>query len=105
MSKLRLKITPVAGALGAEITGIDLSSDPGDGAVGCIRKAWLEHLVIFFRDQTLPPESLLRFARKLGQVVEYPFIKGIEGFPEITPVLKLMHEAVNFCGLWHSDTP
>jgi len=37
-------------------------------------------------------------------VVEYPFIKGIEGFPLITPVVKLEHERVNFGGLWHSDT-
>jgi taurine dioxygenase len=104
MSKPRLEVTPVAGALGAEITGIDLDSDLDEETVAGIRKAWLDHLVIFFRGQTLPPESLLRFARKLGQVVEYPFIKGIDGFPEITPVLKLEHETVNFGGLWHSDT-
>ena len=37
-------------------------------------------------------------------MIEYPFIKGIEGFPEITPVIKLEHETMNFGGLWHSDT-
>ena len=40
----------------------------------------------------------------LGEIVEYPFINGIEGFPLITPVVKLEHERVNFGGLWHTDT-
>jgi taurine dioxygenase len=66
--------------------------------------AWLDHLVIFFREQHLAPEQFLGFARRFGEIVEYPFIKGIDGFPEITPVVKLEHERVNFGGLWHTDT-
>jgi len=99
-----LEVRPVAGALGAEILGIDLSHDLGEESVAAIRAAWLKHLVIFFRDQTLPPKEFLGVARRFGQAVEYPFIKGIEGFPEITPVIKLEHETMNFGGLWHSDT-
>ena len=41
---------------------------------------------------------------RFGKLVEYPFIKGIEGFPEIIPVIKLEHEKSNFGGVWHSDT-
>jgi len=99
-----LDIRPVAGALGAEILGIDLDHDLGEESVAAIRAAWLKHCVIFFRDQTLPPEKFLGVARRFGEPVEYPFIKGIEGFPEITPVIKLEHEKMNFGGLWHSDT-
>jgi taurine dioxygenase len=99
-----LDIRPVAGALGAEILGIDLGHDLGEESVAAIREAWLKHLVIFFRDQTLPPDKFLGVAKRFGQAVEYPFIKGIEGFPEITPVIKLEHERMNFGGLWHSDT-
>jgi taurine dioxygenase len=36
--------------------------------------------------------------------VEYPFVKGIEGFPEIIAVAKLAHQTINFGGIWHSDT-
>jgi taurine dioxygenase len=104
MENSRLEARPVAGALGAEIVGVDLGRHLDKGVVAEIRHLWLDHLVLFFRDQMLPPEGLLAFARGLGEVVEYPFIKGIEGFPEITPVLKLEHEKVNFGGLWHSDT-
>jgi taurine dioxygenase len=99
-----LDIRPVAGALGAEILGIDLEHDLGEESVAAIRQAWLKHCVIFFRDQTLPPEKFLGVARRFGEPVEYPFIKGIDGFPEITPVIKLEHEKMNFGGLWHSDT-
>jgi taurine dioxygenase len=99
-----IDIRPAAGALGAEILGIDLSHDLGEESVAAIRAAWLKHLVIFFRDQTLAPERFLGVARRFGEAVEYPFIKGIEGFPEITPVIKLEHEKMNFGGLWHSDT-
>ena len=104
MASNALQVRPVAGALGAEILGIDLSHDLGEESVAAIRAAWLKHLVIFFRDQTLPPAAFLGVARRFGQAVEYPFIKGIEGFPEITPVIKLEHETMNFGGLWHSDT-
>ena len=98
------ELRPVAGELGAEIAGIDLSEELDSDTIAAIRAAWLDHLVIFFRSQCLSPERLLGFARRFGEAIEYPFIKGIEGFPEITPVVKLEHERVNFGGLWHSDT-
>jgi taurine dioxygenase len=104
MADRSLQIRPIAGALGAEIAGIDLAEDLDGSTIAAIRRAWLEHLVIFFRRQTLPPERFLAFARHFGEAVEYPFIQGIEGFPLITPVVKLEHERVNFGGLWHSDT-
>ena len=104
MTGTSLEIRPIAGALGAEIGGIDLAEDLDGGTIAAIRRAWLDHLVIFFREQRLAPERFLDFARRFGEVIEYPFIKGIDGFPEITPVVKLEHETVNFGGLWHTDT-
>ncbi|HUG79529.1 MAG TPA: TauD/TfdA family dioxygenase, partial [Burkholderiales bacterium] len=61
-------------------------------------------LVIFFRDQPLAPEAYMAFARRLGEPIEYPFVKGIAGFPQIIEVKKLEHETANFGGVWHSDT-
>jgi taurine dioxygenase len=104
MATNKLDIRPLSGALGAEILGIDLAQDVSDATIAAIRAAWLEHLVVFFRDQTLEPAQLLGVARRFGEPVEYPFVKGLEGFPQITPVIKLEHEKVNFGGLWHSDT-
>jgi taurine dioxygenase len=99
-----IKVSPIAGALGAEITGVDLATGLVDETVAEIRRAWLEHLVVFFRDQSLDPEQFLVFARRIGDPVEYPFVKGLDGFPEIIAVTKLPHETANFGGIWHSDT-
>ena len=99
-----LTIHPLAGALGAEISGVDLGRDLPDETVAAIRRAWLEHLVIFFRDQDLPPARFLAFARRFGEPIEYPFVRGLDEFPEIIPVVKLEHERINFGGVWHSDT-
>jgi taurine dioxygenase len=103
-SQLGIGVEPLAGVLGAEISGVDLGTGLTDEVVAEIRRVWLEHLVVFFRDQALGPEELLAFARRLGEPVGYPFVKGIEGFPEIISVTKLPHETVNFGGIWHSDT-
>lgn len=104
MDRTGLQVTPIAGALGAEIGGVDLSVPLDDETTAAIRKALLAHLVIFFRDQTLTPAQFLAFARRFGEPVAYPFIKGLDGFPEIIEVKKLEHERVNFGGVWHSDT-
>jgi taurine dioxygenase len=99
-----ISVHPTAGALGAEISGVDLAKDLDDETVAAIRRAWLEHLVVFFRDQELTPQQFLDFGRRFGEPIEYPFVKGLPDTPEVIPVLKLEHEAVNFGGIWHSDT-
>jgi alpha-ketoglutarate-dependent taurine dioxygenase len=96
-------VRPIAGAIGAEILGVDLR-EPQPDLIAAIRAAWLEHLVVFFRDQDLSADQFLALARAFGEPVEYPFVKGLAGYPQITPVIKLEHEKVNFGGLWHSDT-
>jgi taurine dioxygenase len=99
-----LTVKPLSGAIGAEIFGIDLRSPVADETIARIRKIWLEHSVIFFRDQDLPPKDFATFARRFGEVVDYPFLKGLDESPEVIEVAKLEHERVNFGGLWHTDT-
>ena len=94
----------VSPALGAEIGGIDLSQSLGDDVIAEIRQAWLEYRVVFFRDQDITPEQHLAFARRFGDLVTYPMVKGLDDYPEIAPVTKLEHQTVNFGGIWHSDT-
>lgn len=104
MRNVVLDIQPIAGALGAEVNGVNLADDLPDATIAEIRQALLDNLVIFFRDQTLPNDRFSSLAKRFGQPVEYPFIKGIDGFPEIIAVSKLEHERNNFGGVWHSDT-
>ena len=99
-----MKIVKTAGALGAEVHGVDLRQPLSSELAREVRQALLDNLVIFFRDQDLTPEQFMRFAQAMGEPVEYPFVKGLEGFPKIIEVKKLEHERSNFGGVWHSDT-
>ncbi|MDF1668226.1 MAG: TauD/TfdA family dioxygenase [Roseovarius sp.] len=99
-----ISIEPMSGAIGAEILGIDLASPITDQMIEEIRKAQLDHFVVFFRDQDITPQQHLAFAKRFGEVLEYPLVKGLEDIPQIAPVIKLAHETVNFGGVWHSDT-
>ena len=99
-----MDIRPIAGALGAEILGPDLRQPLDADTVARVRRALLDHLVIFFRDQDLTPDQFLRFAGYFGEPIEYPFVNPLPGYPKIIPVIKLEHERVNFGGIWHSDT-
>jgi taurine dioxygenase len=99
-----LKVTKIAGALGAEIDGVDLVAPLAPDAATAIRAALLEHLVIFFRRQPLTAAQFMAFARAMGTPVEYPFVRGLPDFPEIIQVMKLEHERTNFGGIWHTDT-
>src|SRR3546814_11850567 len=102
-SGVELAVTPIAGSLGAIIGGVDLAH-LDDDSVAAIRRAWLEHKVVFFRDQELTPEHFLAFAARMGELAEYPFVPGIDGYPQIIAVPKLPNETVNFGGIWHSAT-
>jgi len=99
-----MKVRRIAGALGAEISGVDLRQALSKAQAQDIRKVFLEHEVIFLRNQPLSAQQFMDFANAMGEPVEYPFVKGLEDFPHIIEVKKLEHEKVNFGGVWHSDT-
>ena len=99
-----IEVRPIAGALGAELLGVDMARALDDEAVAEVRQALLDHLVIFLRDQQATPQQQVAFARRFGQPIEYPQLKGLPEAPLITAVVKLEHERNNFGGIWHSDT-
>jgi taurine dioxygenase len=99
-----LDITPIAGALGAEISGIDLSGEISNAAFDEIHQAFLAHNVIFFRGQSgLTPEAQKRFARRFGTLNTHPYVKGMQGHPELLEIIKEPDDKLNFGGGWHSD--
>lgn len=99
-----MQIERIAGAIGAEIHGVNLSRPLPPDLTQRIRAAFLAHQVIFFRDQNLSPAQFMQFAQSMGTPIEYPFVKGLDGYPCVIEVKKLEHELVNFGGIWHSDT-
>ena len=99
-----ITVTPIAGALGAEIGGIDLSQPLQAADIAAMRRALLDHLVIFFRDQQLTSDHYMAFAEAFGEPAAYPLIKGIDGYPFITEIVKREQDKANFGGIWHADT-
>ena len=93
----------IAGALGAEIAGVDLSGALSDEVIGEIRQALLAHQVIFFHDQHLTPEQHLAFGRRFGELQIHDFVEPTEEDQHILEVRKEPYETRNFGGGWHTD--
>jgi taurine dioxygenase len=98
-----ISVKPIAGALGAEVSGVDLSRSLPDATIGEIRRALLNHLVIFFHDQQLTPEQHLALGRRFGTLQVHDFVEAMAGYPEILEVRKEPKEKRNFGGGWHTD--
>lgn len=79
----RITVTPLAGTLGAEISGVDLTEPLDDETFGEIHQALLDHLVIFFRDQAITPEQQIAFGQRFGTLHIHPFIPTLEGYQEV----------------------
>ncbi len=99
-----LTITPSGQACGARVTGIDLSQPLDAGTVATIRRAWLEHHVLAFPDQTLADGDLERVTQYFGPFGEDPFIRPIDGHPHVIAVERRADETGPiFAEAWHSD--
>ena len=98
-----LDVRPMAGALGAEIRGMDLGT-MDDGTFAGVRQAFMDHQVLVFRGQTLDADGFAGLARRFGEPVPYPFTQGDSVHPEITVIVKEADQTSNFGGMWHSDT-
>jgi taurine dioxygenase len=94
-----------AGACGAVVSGVDLATELADDVVAEIRRALLDHQVIFFRQQSLTPEQQVAFSRRFGPYSPVPFVEAIAGHPEVIAVVRDPSEqpGLVFGGLWHSD--
>ena len=103
MTYRTIQVHPISGALGAEISGVDLSQKLDDGVIGEIRRALFENCVIFFRDQQLTPDQHLAFGRRFGELQVHEFVEGMADNEEILEVRKEEHETRNFGGGWHTD--
>lgn len=98
----RFELTPIAGALGAEVVGVDVNS-LDEETFDDLYAAWLQYQVIAIRGQKLTPEQQKEFGRRFGELQPHVFNKSIEGHPEITEILKTEDETLNNGGRWHTD--
>ena len=103
-SYARIRVEPLAGALGAEISGVDLAKPLDAEVVGEIQRAWLERQVLFFRDQPLSIDEHKAFARHFGKLHIHPVLQQMadQGHPEIV-VLESDEKRPYIADRWHSD--
>ncbi len=111
MSNKHIEIKQVAGFIGAEISGVDLSHPLHDDAIKEIRQALLDWKVIFFRNQNIDHAAQIAFTARFGEVTyAHPYEDDpIEGFSEILPIDRSRYEQRNglrrssYESRWHTD--
>lgn len=102
MTQNELHIDPIAGALGAELSGVDLRQPLTTDLFQRIHEALLQHEVIFFRGQAITPAQHYAFAKHFGTFRSHPAYPHPKGFPEIT-ILEHSEEMPSKIELWHTD--
>ncbi len=98
----KITVTPKGVTLGAEISGVRLSGDLPDEVIAEIRRAWLDHKVVYLRDQDITSTEHVEFARRFGELEVHPFLLGSEEHPELVRFEKGV-EASGFENGWHHD--
>ena len=103
MSYQTIEVNPVTPGIGAEISGVDLSSSLGNQQFQEVHDALMEHQVIFFRDQSIDLEQQKSFGRRFGELHIHPGSPAPEGHPEIL-VVHADENSKRIAGQhWHSD--
>ncbi len=98
------KVAPLAGALGAEISGVDLATLRDDVVWKEILRAFVEYSVLVFPGQKLEAADIMAVGGRFGPPSYYPFVVGMPDFPYIFEIIKEASETRNFGGAWHSDS-
>lgn len=107
-SALGIDVRPMAGHIGAEITGVDLRNALDEATIAEIRSALLQWKVVFFRDQDISQAQHLAFARLFGQPTPaHPTLPvAFEDFPEILLLdnqTTTMRDGPRIESRWHTD--
>lgn len=97
-----IQVSPLPGALGAEISGVDMAQPLGNQLFQEVHTALLENQVIFFRDQDITPAQHVAFARQFGSLQVHPLVPHLEDHPEVL-VLESKEDKRNAANAWHSD--
>jgi taurine dioxygenase len=101
----RITVKPIGGYIGAEISGVDLRS-LDDETFAEIRRAFADHLVIFFKDQDLAASDLESFGSRFGQLSITSYVPPLAGTTYIQHFLREAEHKWgdrNFGDNWHAD--
>ncbi len=96
-----LDIHPVAGRIGAEVRGVQLSADLDSAVIEAIQAALVEHKVLFFRAQHhLDDQGQEAFAHLLGEPIAHPTVPVRDGTRYL---LELDGGEGRRANSWHTD--
>jgi alpha-ketoglutarate-dependent taurine dioxygenase len=100
-------VTPLTGACGAEISGVDLTRPLEPAVLDELMRAFEHFLVILFRDQPLTPEQHKAFSRYIGDLTELPQAPIYPGHPDMQEVRREADEPVSVVPFtrFHTDSP
>ena len=102
MGYQHIEVEPVSGSVGAVLHGVDLGN-LDDQTFDEVHQAWMEHCVVFFRDQAITPEQQIAFARRIGDIHFHPYMSGLDEYPEILEIVKEPDDGYTFGSVWHTD--
>lgn len=97
-----ISVQPLTPAVGAEITGVDLSRPLDDASRAAVHQALMDHVVVFFRDQEMTSEQHIGLARQFGEISVTPFQAPDAPHPEVL-VLDQVNPKGEGADRWHSD--
>lgn len=99
---MSLTITPLSPALGAQISGIDLTREISREQRDAVEQALLQHQVLFFREQPLTPQQQANFAARFGDLHIHPIYPNVPETPQVL-VLDTAVTDVRDNAIWHTD--
>tara|TARA_Y100000588_G_scaffold341898_1_gene386269 strand:- start:3146 stop:4000 length:855 start_codon:yes stop_codon:yes gene_type:complete len=100
-----IKVTPLSSAIGAEISGVDISTELTNSVIKEIRAALLNHLVVFFRNQDLTDAERHRsFTRRFGDLFVHPNFNLGQENPEMVYLTRMPGDTAAAGQRWHADT-
>jgi len=98
-----MEIEPLTPRIGATIHGIDLTNPLSDEAFADLHAAWMEHLVLFFRKQSLTPEQHLALGQRFGELHVHPAAPYANDNPALMKIYTDHNSHRNNGEGWHSD--
>jgi taurine dioxygenase len=98
-----IEVRPLSGAMGAEVSGVDLTRPLDNETAEAIHQAFLDHIAIFIPVKDLPAERMEAFVARFGEPMAHPYLKPVPGSAFVHELRKTPEEEINFGNVWHQD--